>query len=70
MQWPLRKCRHEEMLSMLPLPPSPHPRHLPDACPGGGLQPHRAPVPPAQPTLWKVAPMGKGGRIQPQLWRG
>lgn len=25
MQWPLRKCRHEEMLSMLPLPP--HPRH-------------------------------------------
>ena len=73
MQQPLRKCRHEETLGMLPLPPPPSPpppRHPPDTCPGRELQPRRAPDPPGQPMPWKVAPRGQGGRIQPPQWRG
>lgn len=64
MQRPLRKCRHEETLGMLPLPP-PHPRHPVEVCPGRGLQCRRAPAPPAQPVPWKVAPVGRGDTSSP-----
>lgn len=63
MQQPLRKCRHEEMLGMLTLPPPPpHPHHHPNACPGRGLQPCRAPAPPAQPLPLQVA-LTSGGDV-------
>lgn len=66
MQQPLRKCRHEEMLGMLPLPPPPsHPHRLPNTRPGRGLQPRRAPAPPAQPLPLQVALASGGGDTHP-----